>query len=276
MKTQTIKTGYNNMHTVYKTEFETIGEFKSYLEEMKVNNIFGNKQSSKGTGFSDKLFTGTSSYEEAETLLENGWDQGSKDLTTQLKIANAKMQDKEVKRAIFDIVGFQASVPRYIQGIPTNMVNKKTVKQKQKIVNLYKAITYNGGISAKEIMDDSVKFLQIVQAVEAKGIRVNAFVYFHSTNKNEQVVSTVKIKSSSEKLNISKMSFPLLHPSFLRRFMLRFLEVEPNIKSRGFKSGYGSPEVNEKKTETVLGKDCIVIPVLITEQKALNVLENIK
>lgn len=274
MITKTFKTGYNNSNTVHKTDFDTLSEFKNYIANAKNNKVFGySKQTSQTAGYS---FTLTKNYEEALELLNNGWSEGAKDLTAQLNIANAKMQPKEVKRAVYDIVGFQASVPRYIQGIPTNMVNKKTIKQKQKVLNLYKSITYYGGVDAKQIMKDSVKFLQIVQAVEAKGIRVNAYVYFHSVSGGEEIVATVKIKAASEKLNISKMSFPLLHPSMLRRFMFRFMETEPNMQNNSFRDGYGRPQENEKMTENVMGKDCIVIPVLISEKKAMETLERVK
>lgn len=50
----------------------------------------------------------------------------------------------------------------------------------------------------------------------------------------------VRIKSANEKLNISKLAFPLTHPSMLRRLFLRWIEVYPEITKK-FVSGYGRP-----------------------------------
>lgn len=263
---------------VIKREFNNISEFNTYLDEGKVNHkVFppGRTLSSQDVGFSAKKFTGTSSYEEAVDLLTRGWEEGAKSLTTQLNIANSKMQPKEVKRAVYDIVGFQASVPRYIQGIPTSMVNKKTVKQKQKVVNIIKSVTYSAMITSKQILDDSVKFLQIVQAIESKGIRANVFVMFHTIVHGEELFIKVKIKSSSERLNISKMSFPLMHPSMLRRFFFKSLEIDSDITKDWDRRNYGRPSDHNESLKLV-GKDEILVPILISEKQATELVSGVK
>ena len=50
----------------------------------------------------------------------------------------------------------------------------------------------------------------------------------------------VRIKSANERLNINKLSFPLVHPSMLRRLFFRFVEVHPGVP-RSFVRGYGMP-----------------------------------
>src|SRR5690606_28814273 len=131
---------------------------------------------------------------------------------------------REIKKTVYDIVGFQASVPRYLQGLPTSMVNKRNVKVKQKSVSLYKSISYSVRIKAEEILEDSVKFLQIVQEIEKQGIRVNVYTVFHSKIPKEEIFITTKIKSANERLNLSKLAYPLMHPSFLRRTTFRTME----------------------------------------------------
>lgn len=251
-------------------DFNSITDLVKYCERGIVNRKIFNQQSSISGDYS---FTMTHTYDEAQKLLLTGWDDGAKQLTTSLNIANAKMQNREVKRAIHDIVGFQASVPRYLQGIPTNMVNQKNVKQKQKIVTLVKSIAYSSRITANEILDDSVKFLQIVQAVEKKGIRVNVYVAWHSAEGREEVLYRTKIKSSGERLNISKMSFPLLHPSFLRRIMFKTLESDLDIQSTSWAGRYGMPQHD---TQRLLKKDEYLIPVMISNKDALNIVESAK
>ena len=50
----------------------------------------------------------------------------------------------------------------------------------------------------------------------------------------------MRIKSANERLNINKLSFPLVHPSMLRRLFFRFVEVHPGVP-RSFIRGYGTP-----------------------------------
>lgn len=260
-------------NNIYTTQFDSINEMVKHCDIADVNEkVFTKSECESILG--DKSFTMTNSFNEARQLLKQGWTEGSTKLNKTLKLANATIQTKEVKRAIYDVVGFQASVPRYLQGIPTSMVNTKTVKKNAKIINLYKSICYSQNVSAQQIIDDSVKFLQIVQAIEKKGIRVNVYAIFHAEKQREQIFVTMKIKAANERLNISKMSFPLMHPSFLRRFIFRVMECETRIKAN-WSNGYGRP-VNNNETVRLLEGKGYYIPVLISDDKAVSIVEDIK
>ena len=60
-----------------------------------------------------------------------------------------------------------------------------------------------------------------------------------SITKNEMASFTINVKQHSQKLNLLKLSFPLVHPSMLRRFGFKWLETTPDIKDRTFSKGYG-------------------------------------
>jgi Zn/Cd-binding protein ZinT len=258
--------------SIYVQQYASLKEMYEYLRNTPITSVFKNKASING----EYSFTKTRSYEQAEQLLLNGWDEGSKKLTTSLKIANAKIQPKEVKRNIYDIVGFRPSVPRYLQGDPLNMINQKKVKQKQKVVTIIKACNYLGNVKPEEILEDSVKFLQIVQAIEAQGIRVNVDIISSSyaISTGQETFIRVPIKKASERLNISKISFPLLHPSFLRRFMFRAREVDTRLTDPTWGYGYGRP-VEPDNVRMLLTKGEYFIPNLVTEKQALEAISNI-
>lgn len=260
---------------VFITEFTGLTEFNKHCDLTPANKKIWkdmNQQSSIG---GSKDFTLTNSFKEANELMRNGWSKGAEELNKKLKLANATAQNKEVKKAIYDIVGFQASVPRYLQGIPTSMINKRNVKQKVRVVTLMKSIAYHAGINASEIMQDSIKFLQIVQEIEKQGIRVNVEVCWHSIHDNEEVFMRIRIKSASERLNVSKMSYPLLHPSFLRRHAFRSLECEQRTSNTGWRHGYGRPGKAEETKALLTGNEYF-IPVLITDKEAHSILDKIK
>ncbi len=221
--------------------FDYIQEFKKYLDNTKPNKIFYDKrfQCSLDNDFS---FRGTYSFEEAQKLMENGWEEGAKNITG--KFNNAILKHKKiqnVKKNIYDIQGYQACVPRYLQDIPTSMINKKNYKKQVKILNVYKSICYNHKWEKDDIIKESVKALLIVDKLESAGYRCNLYTIFGSKKNNEEVICVVKIKDSKEKINIFKCAYLLAHPSFLRRHMFRFIELFPHITGRNFIWSYGVP-----------------------------------
>ena len=238
-------------------EFTSVNEFENYITISPLNAVFRWEELSsvKGT----QSFTQTKSYEEATSLFKNGWDSMAQNITHQLNVKKCQTLDTHVQKVMFDVVGFQASVPRYLQGIPTNMVNKKLVPIKQKVITLNKDISYNAMTSTQDIIDASIQTLQLIKKIEAQGIRVNLNLIFGSeAGKNTEVVK-IRLKSANERLNISKLAFPLVHPSMLRRLIFRYIEVAPTV-TKGFRWGYGHPLDGSQLKEYC--KDEYVLPRL--------------
>ena len=238
-------------------EFTSVNEFENYITTSPLNEVFRweTLSSVKGT----QSFTQTKSYEEATSLFKNGWDSMAQNITHQLNVKKCQTLDTHVQKVMFDVVGFQASVPRYLQGIPTNMVNKKLVPIKQKVITLNKDISYNAMTSTQDIIDASIQTLQLIKKIEAQGIRVNLNLIFGSeAGKNTEVVK-IRLKSANERLNISKLAFPLVHPSMLRRLIFRYIEVAPTV-TKGFRWGYGHPLDGSQLKEYC--KDEYVLPRL--------------
>ena len=219
-------------------EFTSVNEFENYITTSPLNEVFRweTLSSVKGT----QSFTQTKSYEEATSLFKNGWDSMAKNITHQLNVKKCQTLDTHVQKVMFDVVGFQASVPRYLQGIPTNMVNKKLVPIKQKVITLNKDISYNAMTSTRDIIDASIQTLQLIKKIEAQGIRVNLNLILGVKANNNTEVVKIRLKSANERLNISKLAFPLVHPSMLRRLFFRYIEVAPTV-TKGFRWGYGHP-----------------------------------
>lgn len=219
-------------------EFTSVNEFESYITNSPLNEVFRweTLSSVKGT----QSFTQTKSYEEATSLFKNGWDSMAQNITHQLNVKKCQTLDTHVQKVMFDVIGFQASVPRYLQGIPTNMVNKKLVPIKQKVITLNKDISYNAMTSTQDIIDASIQTLQLIKKIEAQGIRVNLNLIFGVKAGGNTEVVKIRLKSANERINISKLAFPLVHPSMLRRLLFRYIEVAPTV-TKGFRWGYGYP-----------------------------------
>ena len=269
------KTVKKNFKDVIYYTFNSINEFYNYLQNTPVNNFYKNKSvlQSGSTGLYAESFTKTKSYEEAVDLMKYGWTDGAKKITNKLKNLTKINCDELTRKQIYDVVGFNPSVPRYLQGIPTNMINQKLVRSKQKIVTITKSIGFTGNIKAEQIIDESVKCLQIIKKIEQQGIRCNLNVCnVCAGNKDKIFVLKIRAKNSTEKINISKLAFLMAHPSMKRRLVFKFTELFEECDSNW--DYYGSSLMKANELKQFAEKNEIMLPSLVDfdveEVKTLN------
>ena len=259
-------------------EYDSLQEFYSYLVSTPFNEAFCWTRHSSVDG--DEYFTKTKNFNEAVELFKNGWSDMATELVQKLKVIESKTEPTMKPRNTLSVCGYQAIVPLYLQGVPNNMVNKKMVPIKQKVITLNKSINYNGGVDADTIIDESIKAMQIVKKLEAQGYRCNLNIVLGSEAGDKQFIKQfivkVRIKSANEKLNVSKLAFPLVHPSMLRRLFFRFIEVYPKVTDR-FVGGYGRPASSSQLRDVFKGE--YLIPNFVKKDintiQTLNDLENI-
>lgn len=239
-------------------EYDSLAEFYDYLCKTPFNDAFRWEEHKSVTG--SEWFTKTESFEEATKLLKNGWSDMATKLVQKLKVIESKTEPIMKQRNTLGVAGYQAIVPLYLQGAPNNMMTKTMVPIKQKVITLNKSIDYAGGVSSDTIVDESIKALQIIKKLEAQGYRCNLNIVLGSKDSGTEFFVKVRVKSANEKLNVSKVAFPLVHPSMLRRLFFRFIEVYPNITKR-FVNGYGRPASADDLR--VIFKDEYLLPQFI-------------
>lgn len=216
--------------------FNSIADVVNYIDTTERTLFY---QKYHASDDNDYCFRGTHSIEEARELLFHGWEDGTKQLKSKLDAKVNVNNNGYRNKAFYDIAGFQCSVPRYLQGIPTNMINNKRVVQKQKVVNITKDFGYSGATSTETMMHESVKFLQAVDKLEKQGLRCNVFVSVvtRSRKSNGYIDIRVKVKDSSQRMNLKQLAFPLAHPSMFRRIVFALIERLEDCKDFGM--GYG-------------------------------------
>ena len=222
-------------------EFDSLKEFYDYICVTPFNEAF--RWSNHSSVDSDSYaanWTKTQNFEEATELFKNGWSDMATKLVQRLKVIENKIQPTMVAKNTLSVAGYQAIVPLYLNGVPNNMVSKRMTPIKQKVITINKSVDYSAGVTSDEIVTESIKAMQIVKKLEAQGYRVNLNIVLGSYKSDFSFAVKVRIKSANEKLNISKLAFPLVHPSMLRRLMFRFIEVYPKI-TKSFVHGYGAP-----------------------------------
>lgn len=252
------KTFYSGVEKMKLVEFDSLLDFYNYINNTPINEAFEyRKHDLSSVKENHHNWSGTKSYEEAVELFKNGWTLGAQDLTQKLKLAETDKQVQMTAKNILSMCGYQAIVPLYLNGVPNNMVNKRLTPVKQKVITINKALSASAGVSTQILMNESVKCFQIIKKIEASGVRVNLNLMISTGH----VIVKIRLKSSTEKLNISKLAFPLVHVSMFRRLYFRFVEVYPTIPKK-YTWGYGRvPSEDEFRKACEKGE--VLLPTLL-------------
>lgn len=266
------KTEVIDNRSVDVIEYNSLGEFYQYICDTPFNEAFRWARHSSVEG--NEKFTKTFSFQQATDLFKKGWSDMAEKLTQKLKVIQNEVVPNTKAKTIYDAAGFQCSVPRYLQGIPTSMINRKNVPVKQKVITVTKSINYHAGIGTDTIMEESIKALQIVKKLEAQGLRVNLNIALGTFERSKSFIIKIKIKNANERLNVSKVAFPLVHPSMLRRLFFRFIEVYPKVDSN-FTHGYGTPYDTDKLKKAM--HNDYVLPAFIHKDMArINTIDDLE
>ena len=150
-------------------QYDSLHEFYEYLINTPFNKAFcWAKHSSVDN---DYYFTKTRDFSEAVELFKNGWSDMASKLVQRLKVIESQTEPTMKPKNVMSMAGYQAIVPMYLNGQPNCMVSKKMTPVKQKVITLNKSIDYNGGVDADQIIEESIKAMQIVKKLEAQGYR---------------------------------------------------------------------------------------------------------
>ena len=243
-------------------EYTSMNDFYKYICETPFNDSF--RWADHYSVTSSANWTKTNNFEEAVQLMKNGWTDMSNKLTKELKVSEKNMQTVMKSKTTYGVAGYQAIVPLYLNGVPNNMASKKMVPIKQKVITLNKSINYSGSTDSDDIVKESLKAFKIVKKFEAQGYRCNLNVLLGASRSEANYILKIRVKNATEKLNVSKLAFPLVHPSMLRRLYLRWLEVFPGVPS-SFVGSYGHPmSIDEMKDVVDFEKAEYILPAKIT------------
>ena len=251
-------------------EFDSIQEFIHFIENTPLNEVF--RWASLGsTEKGQYSWYNTFSYEDAQKRLQNGDTKLAEKLTGVLKIEK-HAENMMVQKPTYTMASYQASVPRYLQGIPNSMISKKSVVQKQRVITITKNIGYTAMFSAQSIIDEAVKAVKLINTIEARGVRCNLYVSSIAEAGGTAIGFRIKIKSSSERTNISKLAFPLANPSMLRRFSFRYRETAPEV-TQAFKYSYGTSVQTPELFSTKKGE--YFIPTMLSDKSVDEMIKQI-
>lgn len=253
--------------------FNSITDVCNYLQNNEITKEAQalkrqNKLAPYCTGSYRESFSGTASMEAAISLLKGGWDAKAREIKG--KMQKPLTGANRGHRNVYDVVGYQACVPRYLQGIPTNMVRSVPVQKKDKIINIYKNVAYSYKISADEILEQSLKVLNLVDRLEQDGYRVNLYTIAKAVGKRYTWQFSLRIKQSSQRLNIKQTAFPLCHPSMLRRIITGCVCIPEELEHKYLYNGFGAP-TDVYSIEELKGENNYFIPSFVSEKEITDI-----
>lgn len=214
------------MDIIVSERYNSIADFKKSLERKKIGKMYDESEEYIFT----KDFCGTSTHEEADELLINGD-------TFTAKIIEGCNKNKRLDRTTNtikqDFCGFVPNVGAVVSGSPINMYNvKQTTYRNTKVLNIVYFIGAGYNVRTKELSAAGAKLLNVINTLEARGYRINLFAarcVIPNINGKQQSNSllnlAVKIKDSGKHLNITKIAYPIAHPSFFRRHCFKWADT---------------------------------------------------
>ena len=117
--------------------------------------------------------------------------------------------------------------------------------------------------------------MQIVKRLESQGYRCNLNIVLGVFKGTRRFIVKVRIKNANEKLNVSKLAFPMVHPSMLRRLFFRFIEVYPKVTSV-FSYGYGQPIKGGALREFLDKKEILLPDTIVKDVNKITSVEDLE
>lgn len=232
-------------------KFENLYSFADFCNNTPVAKLFANERLGSETG--SESFAGTPDFATANRLLREGDPNAAAKVKKEYTniIARAKVQRP---RPCPSIIGHTPIVGAYLAGDPVCMLAKKNRQTRARIITIIYNTSVHCGIDANDMAKAGANLLAAINQIEANGVRVNLYAAEVSKakgKKEECLVTTVKIKTDCQPLNLMQIAYPIANPSFLRRHILRVTEVTTGLTEKHWVSGYGYP-VHGQQAKTLL------------------------
>ena len=252
-------TTYTTIMTNFEI-FESLGDFSRALNTRPVNDYYKNRGKLYSRSTHDANWYGTPDYHTADELLLNGDKKNAAKIQTAL---NTRLRLNGGGRApqstIYNSVqGFVPNMGRLMSGHPENMLNiRRNMRTNSKVVTIMYNDAASCGVRAKDLINAGAKLLAAVKQLERSGYRCNIYIGFCSRIDCQEGVSTrgafVKVKDAGGMLDVTRLAYTFVNPSFFRRHMFAFIERMPGVQD----SGYGRPSTGTGAKNTLAtATDC--------------------
>lgn len=213
--------------------FESLGDFSRALSARPVNALFKCKKVLPSQGAEENNWYGTPNYQTADKLLLNGDKENAAKIQTTLK-ARLRLNGggRAPQNTIYNSVqGFALNMGRLMSGHPENMLNiRRTMRDSSKVVTIVYNCGCCGSYTAEDKINAGIKALEAVCRLEKAGYRCNLYVGTINDDGHNYHSVFVKVKDSGKMLDVARLAYTFVNPSFHRRHMFAWRERAAQYK----------------------------------------------
>lgn len=230
--------------------FNSTFEFLSAIESRNITSAFEGIR--LGSEVASEDFCGTKDMSEANKLMREGYDVGCEKLYKSISVRC----NKQIRSRELSVIGHTPCVPVYLSGSPLNMIRTECRSVPSKNLTLVYDLGVSSFVSTDSIISAASKVLSVVKELERNNYRVNLYTFIGTVSHNRAYSCVLKIKDAFQKLNLMMVAYPLVHPSFLRRHLFKWIETFVDDKNIA-NNYYGTPisskfnSLNEERRELI-------------------------
>ena len=263
-------------HPVDSYEFDNLTDVIQWIKETEYSKPFRENHYHKveaNMHHTNDEWGGNVTWNESVDLLLHGWKDGAEKITQKIKSTAKADEGIKHQKTFLSMQGYQAHVPNYVMGQPLSMINKKSVVIKQKVVTINRIMSYNGSFSANEIMEYGLRALQIIRKIESQGIRVKLNLLKGTKYDGYVTAEKICIKRPDERINISKLAFPIAHTGMYRKLMFNIIQKQPTWEKvdNYFAASMGVPLNDDELRRIYNEPDQYFIPSKLYEGDVRNI-----
>jgi hypothetical protein len=190
--------------------------------EKFVNHVKGLKKEWGDTECwtSSSDFYGTKTFKDALDLVENGWKEGCDKIEEITKKVILKYPTRK-KPIQYGIVGNVPDVARAVSGNPLNMkIIDNTKASRRSIVTLVSNTSASCIVNIDYFINRAAVLAALIDIIESKGYACEVIGYGATGGwKDGTVLTAIRLKDSSNPLDINRIAFGVGHPAMFRRLM---------------------------------------------------------
>lgn len=244
--------------------FDSVGAFVQTVNGRPNNGGFDDDALTAGV----ERWFGSKSYDDANRLALYGWDKG----VTAIQGLQAATAGGNAKfRPSYDVAGGVPNIPRAISGNAMCWRRMRRAVSSARVLTLAFCSTVASGVTAQKLANVAAVVLDAVAGLEKSGYRLNIYagcVSCSDYDETEIAACWVKVKEAGQYLQISRVAYPLAHPSFFRRHLLRWQETHPETAYINKRGNHGCVPRNSHTYQTAAA--AVNADILLNADNLLN------
>lgn len=262
--------------SVFAYDFYGVADLRSFLTNTPIGSCFTeNSHLETDHKFQSCL---TRTWQEAEQLLDRGCPEIAEKITRYVCRSQAIERRSALCR---QQAGFAPAVASWLCGDPQSMYGYKPTARKARVIDVYMTVDFGYTVAPAEIIRAQSRSLSLIRSLEQAGLAVNLWAVsaMRSEPRSKNILlHCLRLKSSTERLNILRLSYPLCHPSFLRRHIFAAIEHTPEANTTKTARNYGYVLGNSLVLKAIMvvkknGENTIIIPATLEEEELKAILK---